>query len=100
MPEEITSQPSDRDRNTPQQPAAINPSPDAQAIFDARWQLFMNPFGESCEQQSVKTAIAIVVDPAIPQPLILVRGPSYDAAKVLAALLRQLQGKIFQEINP
>lgn len=74
--------------------------PDAHGIFDERFRLFADPFGSTCERENVKTAVFIVDDPKIPrQPVVFLRGNKYEAAKLLAALLRQLQQQILRDIG-
>ena len=73
---------------------------DHQGIFDQRFSLFMNQFGETCETEHVHTAIAIVLDPQIPsQPLIFTRGSKYEGARTLAMVLRHLKREIDQELS-
>lgn len=74
---------------------------DLRAIFDERSELFIGPLGAACDAVGVKTAVAVVIDPAFPtNPIVFVRGGEYDAAKLLASLLRQLQQHVLEEMTP
>jgi hypothetical protein len=84
------------DRDAPGAPD----SPDAQGIFDERFSLFTDAFGNTCEQEKVRTAILIIDDPKLPRkPIVFMRGNEYDAAQLLAALLRQLRHEIIDKIS-
>lgn len=75
-------------------------SPDAHAIFDERFRTLTDPFGSTCEHEGIVNAIAIISDPKLPrQPIVFLRGSKYEAAKMVAALLRQLQQQILAEIS-
>lgn len=74
--------------------------PDAHAIFAERSELFMAPLGAVCESEGVNVAVAIVLDPTNPrQPIVYIRGGEYDAAKLLASLLRQIQQRVLEQIT-
>jgi hypothetical protein len=71
-----------------------------QSIFDERFQLFMNQFGEICENEDVPIAVAIVIDPKIEnQPLIFTRGGTYETASLTAHVLRNMKQMINSELN-
>jgi len=75
--------------------------PDAHGIFDERFAVFTDAFGATCEQEHVRTAIAIVSDPKLPrEPIVFMRGNEYDVAKLLAALLRRINQDILRKITP
>ncbi len=74
-------------------------SPNAQGIFDERFRLFIDEFGDTCERENVKTAMAIVVDPKLSnQPIVFLRGNEYEIAQLLASMLRKLQQEIMNKI--
>ena len=71
-----------------------------QSIFDERFQLFMNQFGEICENEDAPVAVAIVIDPKIKdQPLIFTRGGTYETASLIAHVLRNMKQMIDNELN-
>jgi|TARA_R110000751_G_scaffold15863_2_gene50989 hypothetical protein len=71
-----------------------------QSIFDERFHVFMNQFGETCEDEGATIAIAIVVDPKIKdQPIIFTRGGSYETAMLMAHVLRNMKQMINNELN-
>jgi len=71
-----------------------------QSIFDERFQLFMNQFGEICENENAPIAVAIVIDPKIEdQPLIFTRGGTYETASLMAHVLRNMKQMINNELN-
>lgn len=72
---------------------------DRQRIFDERFQLFTESFGKTCETEGVQNAIALVLDPKLESPIVFVKGDNYTAAKLLAALLRQMKSFIAQELD-
>jgi hypothetical protein len=73
---------------------------DPQSIFDQRFQIFMDQFGEICEKEDVPISIAIVVDPKIQdQPLVFTRGGTYETATVMAHVLRNMKQMINDELN-
>lgn len=73
---------------------------DLQSIFDQRFQIFMDQFGEICEKEDVPISIAIVVDPKIQdQPLVFTRGGTYETATVMAHVLRNMKQMINDELN-
>jgi hypothetical protein len=73
---------------------------DPQSIFDQRFQIFMDQFGEICEKEDVPISIAIVVDPQIQdQPLVFTRGGTYEAATVMAHVLRNMKQMISNELD-
>ncbi len=75
-------------------------SSDAHAIFDERFRTLTDPFGSTCEREGIIDAIAIIRDPKLPrQPIVFLRGSKYEAAKMIASLLRQLQQQILTEIS-
>lgn len=71
----------------------------AHGIFDERFRLFTDAFGNTCEQEGARTAIAIVVDPKLPTPIVFMRGSEYDVAKLVATLLRHLQQEVLSNIS-
>jgi hypothetical protein len=73
---------------------------DPQSIFDQRFQIFMDQFGEICETENVPASIAIVVDPKIEdQPLVFTRGGTYEVATLLAHVLRNMKRMINDELD-
>jgi len=89
------------DTADPLKPSSEKPdSSDAHAIFDERFRILTDPFGNICEREGIINAIAIMRDPKLPrQPIVFLRGSKYEAAKMIAALLRQLQQQILTEIS-
>jgi len=73
---------------------------DPQSIFDQRFQVFMDQFGEICEKENVPISIAIVVDPKTEdQPLVFTRGGTYEVATVMAHVLRNMKRMINDELD-
>lgn len=71
-----------------------------QVIFDERFSLFMNQFGETCENENTIISFAAVVDRKLPSnPIIFMRGNEYDVAVLLTRILRQLKTKINDSIQ-
>lgn len=76
------------------------PAIDPKAIFDERHKLFMDNFKAMCERERVPVAIAVVVDPKIPQgPLVHLEGDDYWVVKTLALVLRQLKERMLKELE-
>ena len=73
---------------------------DPQSIFDQRFQIFMDQFGEICEKENAPISIAIVVDPKTEgQPLVFTRGGTYEVATVMAHVLRNMKRIINDELD-
>lgn len=68
-------------------------------IFDERFSLVMDGFGNTCETQSISTAIAIAMHPDEKTPLIFLRGHEYDVAVLLARVLRSIKEKLGSELE-
>jgi len=73
---------------------------DPQSIFDQRFQIFMDQFGEICEKENSPISIAIVIDPKTEdQPLVFTRGGTYEVATVMAHVLRNMKRIINDELD-
>jgi len=69
-------------------------------IFDERFELFMGQLSERVEQEGVRVAVAVLVDPKYPaSPLVFKTGHVYDQAKLLANVLRILKRQIDEELS-
>lgn len=66
-----------------------------QAIFDARFATLTDGFGQACEREGVTTAVAIAVHPDEPHPIIFIRGHQYDAASLLARVMRAIRNELY-----
>lgn len=70
-----------------------------QGIFAERFDVLMNGFGQACEQNEVAISIAIAIHPKEEQPMVFIRGHHYDAAKLIAFVLRKLKIDLLQELD-
>lgn len=68
-------------------------------IFDERFMVLMNGFGETCNTNNVELALAIAVDPVLRQPLIFMKGNTYKLAKLTKETLEHLRALIVQELG-
>lgn len=68
-------------------------------IFDKRFDAVMDPFGNSCTSNNITTAVAIVIHPEETRPMVFVRGHEYDAAALLAKVLRALKTNLFNNLE-
>ncbi len=76
----------------PDQPTtAESPAPD---IFDERFVILMGGFGETCETNNVKLAIAVAVDPLTNVPVVFLRGDTYQLARLTKSTLDKLRTEI------
>ena len=74
--------------------------PTSQVIFDERRSLFMDNLLNTCKNEQVGLAIAIVCDPKIQEgPLVVIEGHKYEAASLLAFLLRKLKADINRDLD-
>lgn len=78
-----------------------NSEQDTQDRFEERCDLYMNQFRICCDEQKVKVAIAVVVDPEIGEdtPLVFARGHIYEQARVLSTMLRQIKMQMAKELD-
>lgn len=72
---------------------------EAQRIFEERFNALMNGFGEACEKNNVELSIAIAVHPGEKEPLVFLRGDSYNGARVLAYVLKRMKADIMSDLN-
>ena len=68
-------------------------------IFDERFMILMDGFGETCKSNDVELALAIAVDPVLRQPIMFVKGNSYKLAKLTKEALRRLKALIIRELD-
>lgn len=75
-------------------------APDSrQDSFDARFTALTDGFGQACEQEGVELAVAIAIHPNEEHPIIFIRGHEYDAATIIASLLRNLTRRLLAPLN-
>lgn len=74
-------------------------SSETQRIFAERFNALMNGFGEDCEANKVELAIAIAMHPEENEPLVFIRGDEYNAARILAFVLKRLKANIMDELK-
>jgi len=99
IPKSLEDQQNSDDHNSKIVPK-VGLAEDLQSIFDQRFQIFMDQFGEICEKENVPISIAIVIDPKIQdQPLVFTRGGTYEVATVMAHVLRNMKRIINDELD-
>lgn len=64
-------------------------------LFDS----LMNDFGKACENHKVEVAIAIAVHPDIKEPIVFLRGETFDAGRLLAYVLKRIKQNILDELD-
>ena len=81
-------------------PVSEQPTVDAQrSIFDRRFHLLTDSFGEICEKEGIDIAVLAALDPKIKRPIIFTRGNKYEVAKMLNRILIALREQITSEIG-
>lgn len=75
------------------------PVEDRQRIFEERFATLMNGFGQACEENDVNIAVAIAIHPDEDEPIVFMRGGEYDAARLLAYVLRRMKQQIATELD-
>jgi hypothetical protein len=95
-----TAPPSARiDQETSENKTNGEPLDHRRDIFDERFSIVMDGFGQVCEQNHINTAIAIALHPDEELPLVFVRGHEYDIAVLLTRVLRKLKEKLGAELE-
>jgi hypothetical protein len=69
------------------------------SLYEQRFNLLTDGFGEKCELENVNTAIAIAIHPLEERPIVFARGHKYDIAKLLALLLKGLRAEMMEELD-
>lgn len=72
---------------------------DRQRIFAERFNKLTNEFGRQCDADNIHTAIAIAQYPDEAQPVVFMRGSLYDAACLLARVLRNIKEMMADELK-
>ncbi len=68
--------------------------------FEERYRFFMNGLSDACENAKVQVAVAVVMDPEMPDSAIVFSmGDEYQQAKVLAKMLRKLNKIICKNVS-
>lgn len=70
-----------------------------QSIFAQRHESLANGFNELCDANGVKCSLLFVSDPDTSTPIVLGRGPMYEIAKGLAAILRSMKTELLEELE-
>lgn len=70
-----------------------------QVNFDDRFDRFMKSFQETCETEEVTCAIAIVLDPKIPEkPMLYMHGHRFETVALLGRVYSRLRDAILKEL--
>jgi len=70
-----------------------------QVIFAQLFHKLMDGFGETCEENGVKTAIAIAIHPEHDAPVVFIRGEVTDAMALSAGVLRDFKEDLYARLN-
>lgn len=70
-----------------------------QAIFDERFATLTDGFGQACEQNNVKLAIAIAMHPDETQPMVFIKGHQFDVAALMARILKILKEDLYSALE-
>jgi hypothetical protein len=68
-------------------------------IFNQRFDSVMGKFGESCDENNIKLAVAIAVHPDEKEPLVFFRGDDLQAGRLTAYVLKRIKASIIAELN-
>ena len=70
----------------------------AQSIFEKKFETTMDGFSSECDKEQVSTFISIVKHPSKNTPMVYYRGHIYDAAVLLASVLRMIKSQIQNDL--
>lgn len=59
----------------------------------------MDNFGKACDDNKACIAFAAVIDPNQTDPMVFIRGHTYDVAKLLAMILRSMKNDLLSELE-
>ena len=70
------------------------------SIFAERFALFTNQFGETCVNENIDLALAVVVDPQCPgKPHVFYRGQIYEVAQLTRELLVHFSDEVMRSLK-
>lgn len=72
---------------------------DAREMHQKRADHFLRDLSNKCDEAGVKTAYAVVIDPECAEPLIFMKGHTYNVAKVMVDITRLMRDKINDELT-
>ena len=64
-----------------------------------RAEFFINDFEKKLEDEKVKLAFAILIDPESKQPVIYSKGTTYQLTRLLVDMARYFKGRLDQELK-
>jgi len=67
--------------------------------FEKTQHPILETFMEGCKEHELRIGICIIVDPKTNRPEVIVKGHSYDAAALLAGLLRDMKSELIANLE-
>lgn len=92
----------DEDIQAPQDQVLENQNTPDEAVdeeFKERGNFFIKEFDEKLQQEDIKVAVAIVIDPKYKQPIVYTRGNTYQLTRLLVDFSRYFKGRLNQELE-